>query len=89
MSNNMGIVTKEQLTYIDQTVYDPQVAPLTALNIFSTFPTPEANDYLIAVKHIKLMLYLFPAVVIVGNLDAQCCTTEYLLSPPPYNRHKR
>ena len=40
---NMGIATKEQLTYIDQTVYDPKVAPLTALDIFNTFQIPEAD----------------------------------------------
>lgn len=32
----MGVATKEQLTYIDQTIYDPKTAPLVALQLFST-----------------------------------------------------
>ena len=53
---NMGIATKEQLTYIDQTVYDPKVAPLTALDIFNTFQIPEADvSYRYKVRSSKAM----------------------------------
>lgn len=40
---NMGIATKEQLTYIDNTVYDPKTAPMIALNLFHTFNIGQAD----------------------------------------------
>lgn len=33
---NMGVATKEQLTYIDNTVYSPKSAPLVARSLFSS-----------------------------------------------------
>ena len=33
---NLGIVTKEQLTFIDKKVYDPKTAPLIARSLFSS-----------------------------------------------------
>lgn len=45
---NMGVATKEQLTYIDNTVYDTKTAPLIARNLFSIInvrPTDVAYRY--------------------------------------------
>lgn len=42
---NMGIVTKEQLTFIDKVVYDPKSAPLVARSLFSSISVNPVQDY--------------------------------------------
>ena len=39
-----AIATREQLTYIDNTVYSPKVAPLLARSLFSTINIGEDNN---------------------------------------------
>lgn len=52
----MGVATKEQLTYIDQTIYDPKTAPLVALQLFSTIKlNPIQMSYRYKVRSTKAM----------------------------------
>ena len=52
----MGVATKEQLTYIDQTIYDPKTAPLVALQLFSTIKVnPIQMSYRYKVRSTKAM----------------------------------
>ena len=52
----MGVATKEQLTYIDQTIYDPKTAPLVALQLFRTIKVnPIQMSYRYKVRSTKAM----------------------------------
>lgn len=42
---NMGLATREQLTYIDKIIYNPKSAPLLARNLFQSIKIPEAQDF--------------------------------------------
>lgn len=52
----MGVATKEQLTFIDNTIYDPKTAPLIALNLFSTLQVGQMDmSYRYKVRETKAL----------------------------------
>lgn len=42
---NMGLVSKAQLTQLDSIIYDPKSAPLVARNLFTSYQVPATQDF--------------------------------------------
>lgn len=87
MVNNTGVVSKEQLTFIDKTIYSPKTVPLIARQLFSTIGIGQADvayQYRVRKGKAKAKRYVNRgtdiAVVDETTEDSQVPITEFALA---------